>query len=98
MIYRSNLICPDLTPHFKHLVSRPMPHSFGHDVPSDWADKSVVGLFEMFASALALTNATAFACARMAAWCKDFVVVAVTGFTSAVGLALASCHGGSNKC
>lgn len=40
MIYRSNLACPDLTPHFKHLVSRPMPHSFGHDVPSDWADKA----------------------------------------------------------
>lgn len=41
MIYRSNLTCPDLTPHFKHLVSRPMGHSFGHDVPSDWGDKAV---------------------------------------------------------
>lgn len=40
MIYRSNLEAPDLTPHFKHLVSRPMPHSFGHDVPSDWGDKA----------------------------------------------------------
>jgi|HubBroStandDraft_1064217.scaffolds.fasta_scaffold25220_2 hypothetical protein len=40
MIYRSNLKCPDLTPHFKHLVSRQMPHSFGHDVPSDWGDKA----------------------------------------------------------
>ncbi len=40
MIYLSNLTCPDLTPHFKHLVSRPMPHSFGHDVPSDWGDKA----------------------------------------------------------
>lgn len=40
MIYRSNLICPDLTPHFKFLHSRVMPHSFGHDVPSDWADKA----------------------------------------------------------
>lgn len=40
MIYRSNLTCPDLTPHFKHLHSRPMGHSFGHDVPSDWADKA----------------------------------------------------------
>lgn len=40
MIYRSNLTCPDLTRHFKHLVSRPMGHSFGHDVPSDWADKA----------------------------------------------------------
>ena len=41
MIYRSNLTCFDLTPHFKRLVSRPMPHSFGHDVPSDWGDKGV---------------------------------------------------------
>jgi hypothetical protein len=40
MIYRSNLTCPDLTPHFKHLHSRVMPHSMGHDVPSDWADKA----------------------------------------------------------
>lgn len=40
MIYRSNLTCPDLTFAFTHLHSRPMPHSFGHDVPSDWADKA----------------------------------------------------------
>ena len=40
MIYRSNLSCPDLAPHFKHLHSRVMGHSFGHDVPSDWADKA----------------------------------------------------------
>ena len=50
MIYRSNLTAPDLSPHFKHLVSRPMGHSFGHDVPSDWGDKSdddpVFGLYK----------------------------------------------------
>jgi len=40
MIYRSNLTAPDLTPHFKHLHSRVMGHSFGHDVLSDWADKA----------------------------------------------------------
>ncbi len=40
MIYRSNLVCPDLQPHFKHLHSRVMGHSFGHDVLSDWADKA----------------------------------------------------------
>ncbi len=40
MIYRSNLTCPDLQPHFKHLHSRVMGHSFGHDVLSDWADKA----------------------------------------------------------
>lgn len=39
MIYRSNLQCPDLQGHFKHLTARPMPHSFGHTVLSDWADK-----------------------------------------------------------
>ncbi len=39
MIYRSNLTCPDLQPHFKHLHCRVMGHSFGHDVLSDWADK-----------------------------------------------------------
>lgn len=37
MIYRSNLTCPDLTPHFKHLFCTVGP--FGHDVPHDWADK-----------------------------------------------------------
>lgn len=39
MIYRSNLRCPDLSPNFEHLHVRPMPHAFGHSVPSDWADK-----------------------------------------------------------
>lgn len=34
MIYRSNLVCPDLTPCFKLLV-QPRPDSMGHDVPSD---------------------------------------------------------------
>jgi len=38
MIYRSNLRCPDLTPHFKHLTCRTMGHSMGHDVLSDFAD------------------------------------------------------------
>lgn len=38
MIYRSNLVAPDLTPHFKHIWSRVQPHSHGHDVLSDWGD------------------------------------------------------------
>jgi hypothetical protein len=50
VIYRSNLMCPDLQPYFKNLVSRPMAHSFGHDVPSDWGDKAdddpVFGLYK----------------------------------------------------
>jgi hypothetical protein len=29
----------DLRPHFKHLHWRPMPHSMGVPVASDWADK-----------------------------------------------------------
>lgn len=50
MIYRSNIIAPDLTPHFKHLQSRELAgYSFGHDVLSDWGDKSpddpVFGLY-----------------------------------------------------
>lgn len=40
----------DLRPHFKHLHWRPMPHSFGIDVASDWADKAdddpVFGLYK----------------------------------------------------
>lgn len=50
MIYRSNLSCPDFAPRFRHLHSRVMPHSFGHDVPSDWKDKAdddpVFGLYK----------------------------------------------------
>lgn len=38
MIYRSNLTCPDLSPHFKHLFCT--VGAFGHDVPHDWADKA----------------------------------------------------------
>ncbi len=40
----------DLRPHFRHLHWRPMPHSFGVDVASDWADKAdddpVFGLYK----------------------------------------------------
>lgn len=40
MIYRSNLTCPDLTGNFKYTVCRVMPHSLGHDLLSDFADKA----------------------------------------------------------
>jgi len=50
VIFRSNLRCPDLTRSFPHLDMRVMPHSHGHSVPSDWADKSqddpVFGLYK----------------------------------------------------
>lgn len=50
MIYRSNLQAPDLQPYFKHVHCRPMPHSFGHDVLSDFADRPaddpVFGLYK----------------------------------------------------
>ena len=50
MIYRSNIDAPDIDREFEHIHSRPMPHSFGHDVPSDWADKDdddlVFGLYK----------------------------------------------------
>ncbi len=39
--YLSNLSAPDLRPHFTHLHWRVMPHSMGHLVASDWADKAV---------------------------------------------------------
>lgn len=38
MIYRSNVVAPDLSARFKHTVCRPMAHSLGHDVMSDYAD------------------------------------------------------------
>lgn len=38
MIYRSNLQAPNLQPYFRHLLCRPMPHSNGHSVLSDFAD------------------------------------------------------------
>lgn len=41
MIYRSNLEAPDFSAAFPFLHVRPMPHSFGHSVPSDWADKAI---------------------------------------------------------
>lgn len=39
MIYRSNLSAPDLQPFFKHVHCRPMGHSMGHDILSDFADR-----------------------------------------------------------
>lgn len=41
MIYRSNLSAPNFEGAFQHLHERPMGHSMGHSVPSDWADKEV---------------------------------------------------------
>jgi hypothetical protein len=34
------MTCPDLRPHFKHMHWRPMSHSMGVEVGSDWADKA----------------------------------------------------------
>jgi hypothetical protein len=48
--YLSNLSAPDLRTYFKHLHWRVMPHSMGHLVASDWADKAdddpVFGLYK----------------------------------------------------
>lgn len=41
MIYRSNLFAPDFTAAFPFMDVRPMGHSYGHSVPSDWSDKSI---------------------------------------------------------
>ncbi len=40
MIYRSNLSAPDLQTCFRHVASRPMPHSQGHDVTTHFSDKA----------------------------------------------------------
>ncbi len=48
MDYTSNLIAPDLRPHFKHLHWRAMDHSFGHLVASDWADHPEDGPFALY--------------------------------------------------
>lgn len=46
----NGLTMPDLRPDFKHLHWRVMPHSFGKEVASDWADKAdddpVFGLYK----------------------------------------------------
>jgi len=91
MIYKSNLSSPDLTRHFKHLTVRPMGHSFGHDVPSDWSDKQdddpVFGIYKrcglwthdeaaiMYNCVAALDDG-----ARTKFWCD---IGAHTGWTSA---------------
>lgn len=87
MIYRSNLTCPDLTPHFKHLVSRPMGHSFGHDVPSDWGDKAdddpVFGIYKRCGMWTHDEAAILFNCARHTSVHRPWVDIGChTGWTS----------------
>src|SRR5579864_3810250 len=66
--YQSNLVAPDFSAHFKHMVSRPMPHSFGHDVPSDWSEKRdddpVFGIWKRCGSWTDDERAILAACAR----------------------------------
>ncbi len=93
MIYRSNLTCPDLTSHFKHLHSRVMGHSMGHEVPSDWADKSdddpVFGIYKRCGMFTHDEAAILYNVARVGGgeWCD---IGAHTGWTSA-HIAAASC-------
>jgi hypothetical protein len=76
LIFRSNLTAPNLTPFFKHIHVRPMAHSMGHSVPSDWADKAeddpVFGIYKkcgMFThdEAAILYNVGN----RLGGWCVD---------------------------
>lgn len=50
MIYRSNLSAPDLQPHFRNVECRPMSHSMGHSILSDFLDRPksdpVFGLYK----------------------------------------------------
>lgn len=87
MIYRSNLTCPDLTPYFRHLHVRPMPHSFGHSVPSDWADKAeddpVFGLYKRCGLWTHDEAAILYECARRLAPGSGLDIGAHTGWTTA---------------
>lgn len=67
MNYKSNLAQPDIWHHFQHLTVGPMAHSFGHDVPRDWADKAdddpVFGIWKQCGSFTQDEGAILAACA-----------------------------------
>lgn len=68
MNYKSNLEQPDIWHHFKHVHFRPQGQSFGHDVPSDWADKAdddpIFGIWKRCGSLTHDEGAILAACAR----------------------------------
>jgi hypothetical protein len=83
--YLSNLQAPDLRPYFRHLTWRVMPHSMGHLVASDWADKSDDDPFAIYKNCglmcrdeAAILYNVALACGGE--WCD---IGAHTGWTSA---------------
>lgn len=76
MNYKSNLAQPDIWHNFQHVHFRPQGQSFGHDVPSDWADKAdddpIFGIWKRCGSFTHDEGAILAACAaqyRRKAWC-----------------------------
>lgn len=72
---------------FKHLHIRPMPHSFGVPVPSDWADKAdddpVFGLYKNCGCWTESERAILGACADQTPQCHWVDIGCHTGLTSA---------------
>jgi len=93
MRYQSNLIAPDLRPHFKHLHERVMGHSFGHDEISDWADRPaddpVLGLYKNCGFWSHDEAAILYTIAKRGGFWLD--IGAHTGWTAA-HMAEAGCH------
>lgn len=77
----------DLRPHFKHLHWRPMPHSFGIDIASDWADEAdddpVFGLYKRCGLWTMDEANILHECARRVAPGAGLDVGAHTGWTTA---------------
>ncbi len=88
MNYKSNLPQPDIWKTFKHVQFRPMAHSFGHDVPTDWHDKAdddpIFGIWKKCGSFTQDEGAILYSCAIQYSgypWCD---IGCNTGMSSAV--------------
>lgn len=84
--YISNLKAPDLRKYFKHTTSRVMGHSLGHEVLSDWSEKSdddpVFGIYRQCGMWTRDEAAILYTCAlRSPGWWLD--IGAHTGWTTA---------------
>jgi hypothetical protein len=78
---------PDLRPFFKHLHWRPMPHSMGIEVASDWADKDendpVFGLYKRCGLWTMDEVAILYNCARQFPGGAGLDIGSHTGWTTA---------------
>lgn len=91
MNYVSNLGLPPELPNFTNLWSRPMGHSFSHDVPSDWSDKAdhdpVFGIFKRCGCWTSDERAILYTVAKQlpGPWCDIGCHTGVTSATIQVG-------------